>query len=311
MCIFNAKVKRVAKTRILVAPSQDRTQQLTVYENLVQLDNSAGSSNAMILPAPLPDPSSQDIQLLDLSSTPDFFKDLELMWPTRESLQETNSIQSLGDLDDSLLAVQKVGGYKVSIAKTLQDLRRINPKVFKVAPDIDQLLSQHYPKGFGFVICSFDASSGEEKHPLGYIHPLDSNLRLFVPTRHEHGKDGKEKAKAHFDHVIWSINTKKDDVSGSTPEETANGWDPDEFMVTQGHSPKDAIQWKKLPNKLKLLLVAEGKENELVFRKNQIYGQKKNEDLLLTALTEEEKKKNLKTVYAAHVKKPAPLRSRK
>jgi len=195
----------------------------------------------------------------------------------------------------------------VSIAKTLQDLRRIDSKVFKVAPDIDKLLSKHYSKGFGFLICSFDASS-EQKHPLGYIHPLDSKHRLFVPTRHEHG-DGK--AKAQFDHVIWSVDAKKDDVSGSSPEETANGWDPAQWLVTQGHTAKDAIQWQKLPTQMKTLLVAEGKENELVFRRNEITGNKKNEDLQITALSIEKKKQNPKTEYAAHTNKPTGLPSRK
>jgi hypothetical protein len=100
--------------------------------------------------------------------------------------------------------VLDVGSYKVSLAISIEDLRRIDENVFKVAPDIDQLLATNYGNGFGFMICLFNKDL--KAHPIAFIGSRMANGDLFIPTRHEHG-DGKH--TAHFDHTLYAINVDK------------------------------------------------------------------------------------------------------
>jgi len=114
----------------------------------------------------------------------------------RSSIEQSNSKH---------LEVHQVGAYVVSIAKNVDDLRRIDPTVFKVSDTIDQLFRKHYATGFGFIICSFDPSQGVKGHPIGYVHDLLPDGSLFVPCRHEHGHG--EQATETFSHEIYSLNT--------------------------------------------------------------------------------------------------------
>jgi len=226
MCIFNFPIDKVSGTRILVYLGKDG-RQYSFYENAVV--SSGGSTNAMILPAPF-DHTKQgnEIGLIDLSNEKfsEFFKSLNDCFPTK--VNSSRGMHFDDDDGDSLLSskleVHAVGSYNVSIARNLGDLRRIDESVFKVAPNVDEILSAHYPSGFGFIICCFDPSRGIEGHPIGYVHePMGSSL--FVPTLHEHGDTGD---LAPFDHQLFSLNTKEN--CGKTPEETST-----EF-TKEGHS---------------------------------------------------------------------------
>lgn len=62
--------------------------------------------------------------------------------------------------------------YNSSVAKCLEDLRRIDRDVFSVSKDLDVILGKHYSKGFGFVICSFDST--QKAHPIGF--PISTTL---------------------------------------------------------------------------------------------------------------------------------------
>jgi len=107
--------------------------------------------------------------------------------------------------ENDVLEVHAVGAYKISIAKNIADLKRIDKTVFEVSKNIDEILSHHYANNFGFIICGFDASSGVAPHPIGYVHDRMSDGKLFVPTRHEHGEHHRNDTK--FDHAIYSVNT--------------------------------------------------------------------------------------------------------
>jgi len=229
MCIFNKPIKEVSQTKILVSPTPDN-RVLTVYENTVGVEGTVRTAadkkieelekkqaeknaNAMILPAPLH--TGNPIKLLDLS-TGFTFEDCHACFPKPAPTRMARS-RGKKSANDEYLEVFTVGAYNVSIAENLDDLRRIDPSVFKVEPNVDQLLGEHYPKSFGFVICCFDSSKEIKPHPMGYICDVDyEDKSLFVPCRHEHG-GGKGDARAHFDHVIYSINTTNS--SGKSVEE--------------------------------------------------------------------------------------------
>lgn len=227
-------------------------------EKLVK-DQAANAQNAMILPAPLKDESS-DIQLIDLSKPGAFnFNDCEKCFP--QPYQERSEKKSR-QRHAPKLAVVSVGAYNVSVAKNLADLHRIDESVFKVADNIAELLSTHYGKGFGFVICAFDPSKEIAAHPMGYVCDFEADGRIFVPCRHEHG-DGKDSAK--FDHFVYSINT--DGTAGKTPSEL-------EAKLGQCSSPQ------MVPTEI----FSEGPLSEIIpkiecFRRERIIGPFKNDDL--------------------------------
>jgi hypothetical protein len=185
MCIFASPVRSVTGTRILVAPVNGGRQQLTVYENRVILDKGSGS-NAMILPFP-----TGGCHLLDLSQYPgDVFDDCDAMMkpPMRvDGFAFGGGGLGFGaSVAMKTLPVQRVGGYRCSVAHSLADLQRINDRVFTVSDEAKAVLTRHYATGFGFVVCVFDTSL-ERPHPIGYVTAMGPSNQLFIPTRHEHG----------------------------------------------------------------------------------------------------------------------------
>jgi len=211
-------VKEVRQTRILVSPLPNG-RGLVIYENFVGIDKGVRSdqqkiakleekhkaelqnSNAMILPAPLSS-EENEIGLLDLSKGKFDFKKCDDCFPVPLKMTERRSKKA--KLASSALKVISLGAYNVSIAKNFADLSRIDTDVFKLDLRIANLLENHYAKGFGFVICIFDASKGIEPHPIGYTCDAQPDGSIFVPCRHEHGK-GDENVR--FDHKIYSVNT--------------------------------------------------------------------------------------------------------
>jgi len=236
MCIFNTKIVEVGGTKILVARCGNGKRQLVVYRNYVSAEfdtkkvgrsdpsklkaaedrlQAGGATPAMILPFPCSDPT-HPVQLVDLHTNKTLFTDLQHCFPTAEMVasQELSSSSRARSKLSSSLPVHKVGSYNVSIAYSLNDLRRIDASVFTVAPNVDTLLAKYYGQGYGFIIAAF--ADNAEKHPLAYIHDAVEGS-LFVPTRHYHHGE-KEEDVADWDHEIYSI--------GATPE--------------AGESPSDA-----------------------------------------------------------------------
>ena len=103
----------------------------------------------------------------------------------------------------SLLEVHSVGAYSVSIAPTLLDLRRIDPKVFKVSKGIDNVLGTDYSTGFSFVICCISGKS-VKSHPIAFTHAMPSENQLFVPTKHAH--NGEAEMISDWDHELYTVN---------------------------------------------------------------------------------------------------------
>jgi len=130
-----------------------------------------------------------------------------------------------------------------SIAKTVDDLKRIDPTVFQVSDTIDQLFRKHYAMGFGFVICCFDEDKGVAGHPIGYVHDLLPDGSLFVPCRHEHGHGTKE--TEHFSHEIYSLNTKGGEAGKTRSELGYRGGDTSKQVYTI--VPKKVIPFTAKP----------------------------------------------------------------
>lgn len=197
MCIMASPVVSVSNTRIFAGSAPGTGRQATVYAMAVQLQTRTGKGNAMILPVPVGAEGSGSIQLIDLTALPDFFMPLdELFRPRTRSLSKGVS-RGMDDVDD--LEVHKVGSYDVSIVPTVDDVKRLNRAVFEVSADTENTLRAGYPVGFAFLVAQLRESG--EFHPLAYTHPL-VNGRLFIPTRHEHGKEPSGQLPK-WDHTIY------------------------------------------------------------------------------------------------------------
>jgi len=317
MCCFNVPVSEVNKTKILVAPTK-AGRQVTVYENVVGVTggNRGGAKaekqiaeikekqakakyeNAMLLPCPLKD--GQDVQLLDLSKDSFKFDRIKLYFPeyvkpaSRGREKKSKSAQSV----EKNLVVHEVGAYFVSIAKNYSDLDRIDPTVFKVSPTITQLFGQHYKSGFGFIVCCFNPEKKIDPHPIGYVHDLLPDGRMFVPCRHEHGHGTKPMEK--FDHEIYSLNS-LGEVAGHTREEllaknpAADGEEheekatkPEPSLIRVGIDESHGGKWQLKPNAPATpsaainspLLAQHLPDNIKSFRQRLIQGSFKNDDLI-------------------------------
>ena len=202
MCIFSGSVDSVSTTKILVSRVYQteiveqkgskykkpvgNPLQLVIYSNKVTLtpadSDSVRVGTAMILPFPLLKGQNR-VALLDMSKYPNFFDDVELLFPIAEIPQSYEALSN--SIADGYIDVMKVGNYKASIVPTYADFNRLQFNEFNLHPDVSSLLGQYYSKNFGFIVCILKPQA--MYHPFAYVHELRSNGELFVPTRHFHG----------------------------------------------------------------------------------------------------------------------------
>lgn len=178
--MFTLPVKNVSKTRILVAPVGNNLQ-LTVYDNTVK---SASANNAMILPIPFH--TKTNIELLDLSLYgQQLWDDCDKVFTRVTKSFGTVGSFSFGSAEHVYLPISQVGGYQCSLAQSIDQMKLVDPSVFTLPENIEIVLREHYATGYAFAVCIF--SGDVAAHPIGYISERDTNGRLFIPTRHEHG----------------------------------------------------------------------------------------------------------------------------
>ncbi len=81
MCMFSRSVRHVSKTRIFARDLGDE-RELLVYGMSIDADEDL----SMVLPIPTPAGSREDVlSFVDLSSSPDFFDDLDALFPVAMS----------------------------------------------------------------------------------------------------------------------------------------------------------------------------------------------------------------------------------
>lgn len=179
MCLISTEVQNVSKTKILIAPNYNKTRQLTVYSNFV---SNISDSNAMVLPVPLPN----SIEFIDLSNYTNLFEDCAKCFYNPYRGRSLNlSTNSFNTKDDKPLEVFNVGSYQVSLAKNLEQISRVDSRIFKLSDGLKQTLEMFYYQPYwGFIICKL-AKGPESYHPFGYSHDIIDN-KIYIPTRHYH-----------------------------------------------------------------------------------------------------------------------------
>lgn len=179
MCMISTEIESVSKTKIMVAPNHNNTRQLTVYSNHVA---NVSNSNAMVLPVPLP----QTLQFIDLSEYKDLFEDCAKCFYNPHKMYSLNLSTNSYSMSDSMpLKVFNVGSYQVSLAMNLEQISRVDSRVFELSPGLEQTLQTfYYDKYWGFIICKLNLGP-ESYHPLAYSHQIIDN-KIYIPTRHYH-----------------------------------------------------------------------------------------------------------------------------
>lgn len=180
MCLISTEIESVSNTKILVAPNSDNTRQLIVYSNYI---NNVSESNAMVLPVPFP----KTIQFIDLSKYKDLFEDCaKCFYNPNENLgMRSFSTNSYGTKNVKSLEVFNVGSYKVSVAINMEQISRVDTKIFKLSPGLRQTLETFYHQPYwGFIICKLNSGS-ESYHPFAYSHQIIDS-KIYIPTRHYH-----------------------------------------------------------------------------------------------------------------------------
>ena len=180
MCLISTEIESVSNTNILVAPNFDNTRQLVVYSN--HINNVSGESNAMVLPVPFP----HTIKFIDLSTYVNLFEDCaKCFYNPNMSFNLSFSSNSSNARDDKPLQIFNVGSYKVSIAMNLEQIKKVDSKIFKLSTGLNQTLQTFYHQPYwGFIICKLNLGP-EKYHPFAYSHQIIDS-KIYIPTRHYH-----------------------------------------------------------------------------------------------------------------------------
>lgn len=209
MCVINVNAE-VSNTNIFVAPDIKKERQLTVYSNSVKNES---RNNMMILPVPNP----TSIRLIDLSNSPNFFKNVLQFHIKYQKYVLKSRLSSLS----RKLQEYEVGSYNVCIANSIDLLDHINPNKFgTVTNTVKELFASTYDNNYGYVVCKLKEGD-MEYHPLAYTHDI-LNGSLFIPTLHSHGEnrestlDGYEN---HWDHNIYIVGTELNDCNNIPTDE--------------------------------------------------------------------------------------------
>jgi hypothetical protein len=234
MCIISGFTSSVAKTKILVAPSEDGKRQLTVYRNNVTMN----SNGSMVLPFPNHD---QNCTLVDLSNYPTLFSDLNRIFPMPLSAQ-SYGVKSKGYLD-----VQQVGSYKACVANDVKELELVDRTVFQIDDDVLEFVKSNYGQGnFGVVVCQLDKD--KSYHPFGYIHSRLTDTELFIPTMHYHKHVGFNNVSSDWDHAIYGFDCAFPNIRCPRDIENAEGLSEYVDFTKLPIKPPEKCAWRATVN---------------------------------------------------------------
>ena len=189
MCIFTGEIKSVGDTRIFAR--QDANRQAVVYDMYLSTE----FATAMVLPIPVASLSNDEkIEFIDLSTYPDFFDDIENLFPQWMSA----SIEGGDSRGSDLIEVHEVGIYDASFVPTLNDFKRLDSR-FRLNSDFFEQVPEY--SNYGFIV--FKLKPGESQvHPMAFWFPKSEDRNLFFPTKHMH--DGVVHNSDHYDHTLYA-----------------------------------------------------------------------------------------------------------
>jgi hypothetical protein len=158
---------------------------------------SAAADLAMILPLPVPKGTADGaVRFIDLSSYPDFFRDLHSGFPEPSA----RSLAKRGRLKAAAaepLPVEQVGSFEASFVPSVKDFARLDAR-FRMPDGVWDQLPQY--RSFGFAVFKLKKEA-RTVHPIAFEFPRADDGTLFFPTVHIH--DGIVHPEAYFDHALY------------------------------------------------------------------------------------------------------------
>ena len=195
MCCFSGPVEEVSGTKIFGRIDGD--WQYIVYE----MSFSAAEEVAMVLPIPVtPGSGEQAVRFINFEDYPDFFGDLDALFPRGEA-PAASDLESLSDdfCDPvRVLEVEEVGAFEASFVPTIADFVRLDPR-FRLPERIWSELGDY--QDFGFAVFKLAAGRSQHVHPMAFLFPTRDPKTVFFPTVHVH--DEKFHSKAQFNHQLY------------------------------------------------------------------------------------------------------------
>jgi len=283
MCLISQEVEKVHDTNLFCGLSSDKKRQITIYSNKV---NNISQNNAMILPVPFP----KTVKFHDMSNYKDFFNDcescFEKMYDEYATLGRSYGTMSMTNSSEPL-KVFSVGSYNVSLAMTLDDLKRVNKNVFALSDGITNVLKK-YNKNFGFIICKLK-DGNEQYHPFAYSHEIASE-KVFIPTKHYH----KEHKTSNSNNYFSQYGLLGSNFQLSPDNLEADDWDHNIYLYNVSVNNNFDVKtmdsskyiWNKKVNINFKKLLAPLDKTCRSFQKLQISGRHKNVDIVLSVLTD-------------------------
>lgn len=232
MCLFTRPVFRVANTQILSCDFHDG-RQWTTYSTQV----AAPEELAMVLPLPVA-ANTLDIELVDLSTLPNFFHHLKRLFPAQYPPSRQHDRGGTITAHSAPIKVHDVGDFDASFVPTPSDFERLDSR-FVIPASLWHVQPKYSDYGFAvFKLKGFSAGGREPRafHPMSFVFPRKNPRRIFFPTLHLH--DGELHDRADFDHDLYT----------QVERNAIRGWERSEAPVQDSALP-DEIGSKLLGNR--------------------------------------------------------------
>jgi hypothetical protein len=209
------------------------TRRSLVYEMKINIEEPA----AMVLPVPTS--PGTEIEFVDLSKFPTFFKTLDNLFPIWNTKAFSRRLSA--SLDYDTIKVETVGDFIASFVPTVRDFSRLDERfrlpveiadqlaygsfsyaVFQLSPEGQARQGDGYTGKYRDRFVAAPTSSHpvtQKVHPMAFIYETadDAEDTLFFPTVHVH--DGRVNAFENFDHALyagWSSGIGNFEKSGAT-----------------------------------------------------------------------------------------------
>lgn len=206
--VYPARIE-TKKNKVYKIPEGHRLQ-LTILANSVhtgslKYDPVPGLINPetlMVIPVPTVRGENR-IRLIDMTKYPDFFDDIDMVFPNIKTDSFQDLISPDPETDTSVRS-----DYQVRIVPDLNGLENI------VKQDLLDSVRRYYSSGFAFIVAK-TTNSRANYNPIAYVHEVREDGRLFIPIRTYFRKRGSNPFSKYYSRTTDISNKKspEDDVN--------------------------------------------------------------------------------------------------
>jgi hypothetical protein len=176
MCLVSLPINEVYRTNIFVGLNKEKTKQITIFSNVI---NNTLNKNAIIIPVPY----LETLNFHNMENIPNFFVNLDKSFKTSEYSSSYVSDPSYKCIyENKHLKKFKIGNYKISLFKNLQDLLKYNNKNFIISDQLKQKLIDDYKEKYWCFIALGLEQGFLSYKPFAFSHNI-INSKIYIPTK--------------------------------------------------------------------------------------------------------------------------------